>query len=479
MRISKKLSLLSAPALVLVVLAFAAPPAFANVPVFSITTISLPTNLPPGGEGRLLLEVHNLGGAPAVGETSPIVIADKLPAGLTATAISGAECELATLRCEYRETLRPYREIQLEITVKAEVKVGAGLVNEVNVSGGGAASTVALDHLMVSPTQASFGVESLQLSPNNEDGSVDTQAGSHPFQLTATLEVNNSLQPDSGNKNKLVVQPAGLSKDLHFDLPAGLVGNPQVIPQCTSKEFDALLQHEFNGCPAETAIGEATASLGYGSTGPFTVTVPLFNLVPSVGEPARFGFTIFNVPVILDTSVRTGGDYGVVVSVNNLSNTFAFFGAQVTFWGVPADSRHNSVRGWSCLYDNFYYEPGGEAYGPCVAPANSKLTPFLTLPTSCTGPAGMRTMVEADSWSEPGKFTEPYASPLSEGKGEPLRAGWLQPAAVRPVDQRRPGRSGGEFPDRVDDGRADPAGRGSEPRGDRSLRGEGRHRRAA
>jgi hypothetical protein len=86
-------------ALVLVVFAFSAAPALASSPVLTVNTVSGPTNLPPGGEGELLLQIHNLGDAPANDETSPISIAEKLPAGLVATAISGAECELATLHC--------------------------------------------------------------------------------------------------------------------------------------------------------------------------------------------------------------------------------------------------------------------------------------------------------------------------------------------------------------------------------------------
>ena len=76
------------PALVLVVFAFSAAPALASSPVLAVNTVSLPTNLPPGGEGELLLQISNLGDAPANGETSPIAIAEKLPAGLVATAIS-------------------------------------------------------------------------------------------------------------------------------------------------------------------------------------------------------------------------------------------------------------------------------------------------------------------------------------------------------------------------------------------------------
>ena len=69
----------------------------------------------------------------------------------------------------------------------------------------------------------------------------------------------------------------------------------------------------------------------------FTETVPVFNLVPSEGEPARFGFEVIGkVFVVIDTSVRTGGDYGVTASVENATQVAGLLSSQVTLWGVPA-----------------------------------------------------------------------------------------------------------------------------------------------
>ena len=423
MRISRALFILSANLLSALVFAgvLCVTPALATVPAFTVETTAIPTELPPGGKGRLAIIVENLGDTPAVGAASPIVITDKLPAGLTATAISGngyeeeAECELVSVRCLYRGTVAPYGHVEIHIAVKVGEGLPGNALSEVSVSGGGAASEVAREAMTISAAPAGFGVEKLKLVPTNEDGSVDTQAGSHPFQLTTTFAIANVLgvQPEPGEG-----KPFALTKDLHFKLSPGLIGDPQVIPQCTSGEFDEFLEHPrfSNACPPETAIGVASVTLGRAGSGP--IQVPLFNLVPSMEEPARFGFEIFHVPVILDTSVRTGGDYGVTVSVNNISQTYPLLGSQVTFWGVPADPSHDPVRGWSCLEDDLY-DLGGEQYGPCVAPVRPRVIPFLSLPTSCSGPAGMRSTVEADSWSEPGVFKEAEYTP-SENGGGPL-----------------------------------------------------------
>ena len=108
---------------------------------------------------------------------------------------------------------------------------------------------------------------------------------------------------------------------------------------------------ETNLCSPSSVVGVATVTANeplYAKV--FTKTVPLFNLVPAQGEPARFGFEVIGkVPIVIDTSVRSGGDYGVDVTVNDATETAGLLSSQVTFWGVPGDPRHDNARGWECV----------------------------------------------------------------------------------------------------------------------------------
>ena len=114
--------------------------------------------------------------------------------------------------------------------------------------------------------------------------------------------------------------------------------------------------------------------------------------------------------MILDTSVRTGGDYGVVVTVPDITENFEFIGSQVTFWGVPADPRHDTTRGLKCL--RVRPTLSGES-----CPVQEKPRPFLIMPPSCLGP--LHTSVETDPWSEPGRFTTPAEYTFQNNEGEP------------------------------------------------------------
>ena len=119
-----------------------------------------------------------------------------------------------------------------------------------------------------------------------------------------------------------------LARNLGFELPPGLLGDPQAVAQCPDIDFSTIGNNDVNACPADTAIGVAkvTLNLPIDVNGVFTETVPVFNLVPAPGEPARFGIEDDKVPIILDTAVRTGGDYGVNVTVRNITQAAQVLG---------------------------------------------------------------------------------------------------------------------------------------------------------
>jgi hypothetical protein len=399
--------------------------ASANEPWWHINSGSEPANIAPTGTGHITVTAADLGDTDANGDSSledpagsgvfgtPIKIIDELPPGLKATAI-GAEaneehglgvgndpvgsCELATLTCEYTEVLPDYNQIEVVISVEAKPGVHSGELNHATVSGGGALRAVSVAHeIAVSSGATPYGVEDYEMAPEEAGGAPDTQAGSHPFQLTTTTDLNQTFEPDA---------PPAQARDLRFNLPPGLVGNPTVFPQCP--EYLFLKRPEEgeidNDCPDDTAIGVAAFTINLGSSGngdaKTSIVVPLFNLPPAVGEPARFGFYFDQNPVYLDTSVLTGGGYGVRVSVDNITQQINFISSRVTFWGVPGEASHDNARGWSCIDDQHFL--GSRGVAPCTASSEQHPQPLLALPTSCTGP--LETNVETDSWKEPGAF---------------------------------------------------------------------------
>jgi hypothetical protein len=400
--------------------------AAAAAPWWHLASSSVPTNLAPGGEGTIVLQATNLGDATVSGATTPVTISDKLPPGLSATAISGLngirgfrgklECSLPALTCTLTgpEGLPPYEQLEVSITVKVGPGASAGEVNEANVTGGEVPSASVTQQVMVSAPSAQFGIERYELAPESEGGVPETQAGSHPFQVTTTLGLNQVIQTNHVCECGRPM-PSALPKDLRFNLPPGMIGNPSATPRCSELDFTAFGQEATNFCPPNTAVGVASATVdipSLGAGGLATVPVPLFNLEPAPGEPARFGFVVEGVPVTLDTSIRTGGDYGVVVRANNISQAAGFLASKVTFWGVPGDSRHDQSRGWPCI-DGGIFSLGQ----PCTPLGQRQPVPFLTLPTSCTGP--LQTSVVADSWVQPDRAIEQTYT-FQDGSGHPF-----------------------------------------------------------
>ena len=353
----------------------------------------------------MVLSVENLGDTDANGFISPVQIKDTLPPGLKATEIVASTpkgntaepvpCELATLTCTLENVLPMYGFIEVRIAVEVEPGASTGELNKVSVSGGKAPSANLSEPITVQAGETPFGLQSSSFALEEEGGAPVTQSGAHPFQLTNTLNFNQDADAATLSERPKV-NPSGLAKDVSFKLPPGLIGNPSAIPRCTVVQFFSQNGSE-NQCPSQTAIGVAVVSVREpGLVGALTFTVPLFNIEPRVGEPARFGFYVIggNAPVFIDTAIRTGGDYGVTASVSNITQTAAFLSSSVTFWGVPGDPRHDSVRGWRCLAAD--HSEGPES--ACQLAEEQHPPPFLSLPTSCTGP--LQVAIEGDAWQE-------------------------------------------------------------------------------
>jgi hypothetical protein len=231
------------------------------------------------------------------------------------------------------------------------------------------------------------------VSITNQNGTPDLQAGSHPYAYTSTLTVN--TEDREGN-----TAPAdGDVKDIEASLPPGFVGDPSATPQCSLEEFRANFEAnllEFKeSCPETSQIGIIELSFGAVKFYP-----EVYNLVPQRGYPAEFGFRVLGVPVVIVPRVRTGGDYGITAIFEDIPDAFTFTEGKLTLWGVPAEAGHNSERG-PCWGSTGYFT-GVKEGGECPSSAISK--PFLSLPTSCTGPLHFSARI--DSYENPGVYSE-------------------------------------------------------------------------
>jgi hypothetical protein len=374
-----------------------------------IGSAPFPSQLEPGGTGYISVFAVNRGYEDAQGAASPITLTDVLPPGVEVTEVQShkkpeaTNCTFSahTASCTYEAAVRPYARVWMVLAVKVVAGPISGEVSSVSVSGGGAPAETIQSGFHFGIGEPDFGLEAYELAPEEVGGGIDTQAGAHPFQLTTTITFNRTGQFPQGPPIPkripgIPMQPA-LPKEVDVKLPPGLIGNPTPFPQCTSAQFTAAQLDNTNECPQDTAVGFANITIDEPSF--FGVRIwrpPVFNLVPEHGEPARFGFTVEGAPIYLDTSVRTGGDYGITVHVENISQIATLLESEVTFWGVPGDPRHDVSRGWDC---GGSLGLGEEDEFPCKLQEQKSPQPLLVMPTSCAGP--LQTSAEATSWKEP------------------------------------------------------------------------------
>ncbi len=172
-----------------------------------------------------------------------------------------------------------------------------------------------------SAAQAAIGLSSFALS------SSDQQAGKHADLSTAfDLSLTEPATPDEN------------LKDLHIDLPPGVVGNAAALPHCDMSRVTTGFNSPEPACPLNTVVGMAILDIafpGFEFWDPLPVLI--YNITPYADEPAAFALSVQGIPVRLDTAVLPGDEYRVRVSVTRVHEELYILGGEVTFWGVPAD----------------------------------------------------------------------------------------------------------------------------------------------
>jgi hypothetical protein len=238
-----------------------------------------------------------------------------------------------------------------------------------------------------------FGIESVEAELSS------VEAGAHPdFSTKLVVKTDPASPAENGDR-----APYAALKDVVVELPPGLVGNLNSVNECTTAQF-VTAKSGGAGCPFSSQVGVSEARIRGGSPGIFAKS-PIYRLeTAGENQVARLGFLILTVPIFINVQLRSNSDYGVRAEVSNLSALSPLVSQRTTLWGVPADPSHDTLRFTAQEALEFKQEspPRSAGHAP---------EPFLTNPTSCTGPLRVRFL--ADSYQEPGRFDEATA-PLGE-----------------------------------------------------------------
>jgi hypothetical protein len=200
-------------------------------------------------------------------------------------------------------------------------------------------------------TPGSFAVKML-----DAEGNPEIRAGAHP----------DRVQVDFG----LEVEGTGTSaRDLIFEMPAGLGGNPNAVPECPRLPYKEGVE-----CPPDTQVGVVSFSAS-------ETQLPVYRLEAAPGQIASFASEPgIDLPFVLELRP---GDYGASFVARDLPEA-SFSVGQIELWGVPADHQEG--------------EP---------APRQ----PFLTAPSTC-GPLTFTLRTRSREEDAPWLSAEAQTDPL-------------------------------------------------------------------
>jgi hypothetical protein len=262
-----------------------------------------------------------------------------------------------------------------------------------------------------------------------------TQAGGHPpigftqYIIRHSVVAPGVVEPIEEDPSDTPPYADRTVKTLRVDLPPGLTVNPQATEKCSRAGFETKVENEpgkfvqVPNCPDGSIVGEEEVWLVVNTAnavpapppappGTFLpkgfvikpdpakgTKVPVYNIEPEPGEPARFGFVIaFQRVIFLETEVAWENDFheSFTIRLPEPSAPFSTLKSRLVNFGQEAGNQKTGTAG-----DGTY----------------------ITLPTTCFDPTQFPTLYStwfrAESWGEPNPtFPEgstPWEAKLPEG----------------------------------------------------------------
>jgi hypothetical protein len=337
---------------------------------------------------------------------SAITVSDTLPAGLeakfvhfsvTAPATTPEDrsnaCTLSPLRCKFQSEefegkkrtaiLKPDEFLEMQVIVQVKAGTTGPLTNTATVSGGGVSAAVtATSTNEVSEVGAPFKA-SLFSDISAPDGSIETQAGGHPYEFSTRLDMNSVIRkgPESrgeeGAGGILIPTSTEDLKEAVVDLPLGLIGSATAAPTCRFAQLASIA-----GCPPDSAVGVIYTE----PTSLARVNSLIYNMLPEKGVAGEFGFTdVLNNTHAIYASVAPTPEGYVLRATTPDAPQIALTDAVATFFGNPAAKDASS----------------------------STPVAMFTNPSNCSGQSLSMSLL-SDSWQTPGRLTAEGAPDTSD-----------------------------------------------------------------
>jgi hypothetical protein len=245
-----------------------------------------------------------------------------------------------------------------------------------------------------------FGIKSYEISFQNEDGTPDTQAGSHPYKFLDLFTLNSHFKRFESNADSPYLrEPDGVLRNVKIDLPPGFVGDPNAPSQhCSGQQLE--LQFADHDCPPGSNVGKLALFWSENAQRQtFIEEDPLTAMVPVHGVALQLGSNFFLPLLYINNGVLAGGNYPVQVSVTEAPTSAPVIRSKAELSGVLFPCTLVSSGRYKDAGCQEEAKPSGRfERGPGPG------TVFLTMPTGCHGP--LRSTMEAESWEEPGNWAK-------------------------------------------------------------------------